>query len=105
MNMFLCILFIGRVGLESIVFFELLKLFYSIMEGVLFMFIFGWGKNCVVFKVKKVVYEVEVYSYEKVVLIVFKEMCNLIVNFNKIKEVYDFCVKLECLVKSYVDLV
>ena len=44
------------------------------------------------------------HSYEKSVLTAFKETRNAIVNFNKIKEVYDLRVKLERSAKSYVDL-
>lgn len=55
-------------------------------------------------KLRKFAYEAEVHSYEKSVLTAFKETRNAIVNFNKIKEVYDLRVKLERSAKSYVDL-
>ena len=55
-------------------------------------------------KAKKAAYEAEVHSYEKTVLTAFKETHNAIVNFNKIKEVYDLRAKLERSSKSYVDL-
>ena len=55
-------------------------------------------------KPRKTAYEAEVHSYEKAVLTAFKETRNSIVNFNKIKEVYDLRAKLERSAKSYVDL-
>ena len=74
------------------------------MEGALLTPIFGWGKNRAELKAKKAAYEAEVHSYEKTVLTAFKETHNAIVNFNKIKEVYDLRAKLERSSKSYVDL-
>ena len=103
-NMFPRISLTGRVGSESTALSELLKSPYSIMEGALLTPIFGWGKNRAALKAKKAAYEAEVHSYEKSVLTAFKETRNAIVNFNKIKEVYDLRAKLERSAKSYVDL-
>ena len=91
-------------GAESVVLSDLLKSPYGIMEGALLTPIFGWGKNRAALKAKKAAYEAEVHSYEKTVLTAFKETHNAIVNFNKIKEVYDLRAKLERSSKSYVDL-
>ena len=66
--------------------------------------IFGWGKNRAALKAKKAAYEAEVHSYEKAVLEAFKETRNAIVNFNKIKEVYELRANLERSAKSYMDL-
>ena len=55
-------------------------------------------------KAKKAAYEQEVYRYEKSVLSAFKEVKNAIVDFNKIKEVYDAKLRLERAAKSYVEL-
>ena len=55
-------------------------------------------------KAKKAAYEAEVHSYEKAVLEAFKETRNAIVNFNKIKEVYELRANLERSAKSYMDL-
>ena len=55
-------------------------------------------------KAKKAAYEAEVHSYEKSVLEAFKETRNAIVNFNKIKEVYELRANLERSAKSYMDL-
>lgn len=103
-NMFPRISLTGGVGSESTALSELLKSPYSIMEGALLTPIFGWGKNRAALKAKKAAYEAEVHNYEKSVLTAFKETRNAIVNFNKIKEVYDLRAKLERSAKSYVDL-
>ena len=83
---------------------ELLKSPYAVMEGALLTPIFGWGKNRAALKAKKAAYEAEVHSYEKAVLEAFKETRNAIVNFNKIKEVYELRANLERSAKSYMDL-
>ena len=64
----------------------------------------GWGKNRAALKAKKAAYEAEVHNYEKSVLQAFKETRNAIVNFNKIKEVYELRANLERSAKSYMDL-
>ena len=74
------------------------------MEGALLTPIFGWGKNRAALKAKKAAYEAEVHNYEKSVLQAFKETRNAIVNFNKIKEVYELRANLERSAKSYMDL-
>ena len=103
-NMFPRISLTGGAGAESVVLSDLLKSPYGIMEGALLTPIFGWGKNRAALKAKKAAYEAEVHSYEKTVLTAFKETHNAIVNFTKIKEVYDLRAKLERSSKSYVDL-
>ena len=51
---------------------------------------------------QKASFEAEVHSYEKTVLNAFKEAKNAIVDFNKIKEVYQLRAKLERSAKGYV---
>lgn len=94
----------GGFGSESTSLSELLKSPYAVMEGALLTPIFGWGKNRAALKAKKAAYEAEVHSYEKAVLEAFKETRNAIVNFNKIKEVYELRANLERSAKSYMDL-
>ena len=53
---------------------------------------------------RRLLFEAEVHSYEKTVLNAFKEAKNAIVDFNKIKEVYQLRAKLERSAKGYVDL-
>ena len=66
--------------------------------------LFGWGKNRAALNAQKASFEAEVHSYEKTVLNAFKEAKNAIVDFNKIKEVYQLRAKLERSAKGYVDL-
>jgi len=47
------------------------------------------GKYRATLKAKKAAYEQECYSYEKSVLTAFKEARNAIVDFNKIKDIYE----------------
>ena len=103
-NMFPRLALTGGFGTESTSLSELLKSPYAVMEGALLTPIFGWGKNRAALKAKKAAYEAEVHSYEKAVLEAFKETRNAIVNFNKIKEVYELRANLERSAKSYMDL-
>ena len=103
-NMFPRLALTGGFGGESTSLSELLKSPYAVMEGALLTPIFGWGKNRAALKAKKAAYEAEVHSYEKAVLEAFKETRNAIVNFNKIKEVYELRANLERSAKSYMDL-
>ena len=103
-NMFPRLALTGGFGSESTSLSELLKSPYAVMEGALLTPIFGWGKNRAALKAKKAAYEAEVHSYEKAVLEAFKETRNAIVNFNKIKEVYELRANLERSAKSYMDL-
>ena len=103
-NMFPRLALTGGFGSESTSLSELLKSPYAVMEGALLTPIFGWGKNRAALKAKKAAYEAEVHNYEKSVLQAFKETRNAIVNFNKIKEVYELRANLERSAKSYMDL-
>ena len=103
-NMFPRLALTGGFGTESTSLSELLKSPYAVMEGALLTPIFGWGKNRAALKAKKAAFEGEVHNYEKSVLTAFKETRNAIVNFNKIKEVYELRANLERSAKSYMDL-
>ena len=103
-NMFPRLALTGGFGSESTSLSELLKSPYAVMEGALLTPIFGWGKNRAALKAKKAAFEGEVHNYEKSVLTAFKETRNAIVNFNKIKEVYELRANLERSAKSYMDL-
>lgn len=103
-NMFPRLALTGGFGAESTSLSSLLQSPYAVMEGALLTPIFGWGKNRAAWKARKAVYEADVHNYEKVVLTAFKETRNAIVNFNKIKKVYDLRAHLERSAKSYMDL-
>ena len=94
----------GSLGAESDVLSNLFKSPYSIMDAAIVSPLFGWGKNRAALKAKKAAYEAEIYSYEKTVLSVFKEAHNAIVNFNKMKEIYDDQSRFEKAAKKYMDL-
>ena len=94
----------GKYGLESTDLSDFLKSPYGLLNGTLLTPIFAMGKNRAMLKAKKAAYEQEVYRYEKSVLSAFKEVKNAIVDFNKIKEVYDAKLRLERAAKSYVEL-
>lgn len=103
-NMFPRISLTGNYGLESIDLSSFLKSPYGLINGALLTPIFAAGKNRAMLKAEKAVYEQECYRYEKSVLNAFKETKNAIVDFNKMKEVYDSRLKLERAAKSYVEL-
>lgn len=103
-NMFPRLSLTGRFGVESDVFSNLMKSPYSIMNGVLLSPIFGWGKHRAAHKASKAAYEAELHSYEKTVLTAFKEVHNAIVNFNKMKDIYESRERFERSAKKYMDL-
>ena len=103
-NMFPRISLTGQFGLESDVLSNFLQSPYSLLNGAVLTPLFNWGKNRAALKAQKASFEAEVHSYEKSVLNAFKEAKNAIVDFNKIKEVYQLRLKLERSAKTYVDL-
>ena len=103
-NMFPRLALTGQFGLESDVLSNFLESPYSLLNGAVLTPLFGWGKNRAALKAQKASFEAEVHSYEKTVLNAFKEAKNAIVDFNKIKEVYQLRAKLERSAKGYVDL-
>lgn len=94
----------GQFGLESDVLSNFLQSPYSLLNGAVLTPLFNWGKNRAALKAQKASFEAEVHSYEKAVLNAFKEAKNAIVDFNKIKEVYQLRLKLERSAKTYVEL-
>lgn len=90
-NMFPRLALTGQFGLESDVLSNFLESPYSLLNGAVLAPLFGWGKNRAALNAQKASFEAEVHSYEKTVLNAFKEAKNAIVDFNKIKEVYQ-CV-------------
>lgn len=94
-NMFPRLALTGQFGLESDVLSNFLESPYSLLNGAILAPLFGWGKNRAALKAQKASFEAEIHSYEKTVLNAFKEAKNAIVDFNKIKEVYQLRAKLE----------
>lgn len=103
-NLFPRITLTGQYGLESNELSDFIKSPYGLIGGSLLSPIFMMGKNRANWHAKQAAYEQTRLQYEKTVLTVFKEARNAIVDFNKIKEVYDARLKWEQSAKSYVDL-
>lgn len=103
-NMFPRLTLTAHYGLESSEFSDFLKSPYHFLSGTLLTPLFAMGKNKAILKAKKAAYEQECYSYERSVLTAFKDTRNAIVDFNKIKEIYDSRLKLERAAKANVDL-
>lgn len=103
-NMFPRITLTGQYGLESDALSNFLKSPYGLISGGLLTPIFMMEKNKAAWEAKKAAYEQECYQYEKSVLNVFIETRNAIVDFNKMKEIYESRLKLERASKSNIDL-
>lgn len=103
-DMFPRIRLIGGGGIETLDFAKILKSPHEIIAINLLGPIFNWGRYRSTWKAEKEAYEAEVHSYEKTVLNAFKETHNAIVNYNKIREVYEVRHNLERSARSYLDL-
>ena len=103
-KMFPSISLTANLGAESEELGDLLKSPYHLISGTLLQPLFAMGKNRAALKAKKAAYEEAIYSYEKTVLNAFKEAYNAIVEFNKIKEIYETRLRLEQASKSTLEL-
>ena len=103
-KMFPSISLTAHLGAESEELGDLLKSPYHLISGTLLQPLFAMGKNRAALKAKKAAYEEATYSYEKTVLNAFKEAYNAIVEFNKIKEIYETRLRLEQASKSTLEL-
>ena len=88
-NMFPRLALTATLGAESETLRDLLKSPYSYLAGNLLSPLFAMGKNRAALKAKRAAYEGAVAEYEKTVLTAFKETHNAIINFNKIKDIYE----------------
>ena len=103
-NMFPRLSLTAHYGLESTEFSDFLKSPYHFLSGSLLTPLFAMGKNRAMLKAKKAAYEAEVYAYEKSVLTAFKDARNAIVDFGKIKEIYESRLQLEQAARTNVEL-
>ena len=87
-NLFPKLTLTAQYGLESDAFKDFLRSPYNFVSGTLLQPLFAMGKNRAALKAKKAAYEQAAYQYEKSVLSAFKDAQNAIVEFNKIKEIY-----------------
>ena len=88
-NMFPRLALTATLGAESETLRDLLKSPYSYLAGNLLSPLFAMGKNRAALKAKRAAYEGAVAEYEKTVLTAFKETHDAIINFNKIKDIYE----------------
>ena len=103
-NMFPRLSLTAQYGLESEEFSNFFKSPIHFISGNLLTPLFAMGKNRAMLKAKKAAYEQECYSYEKSVLTAFKEARNAIVDFNKIKDIYESRLQLEHSSKATMEL-
>ena len=103
-NMFPKLSLTAQYGLESGEMSDLLKSPIHYLSANLLGPIFAMGKNRAIVKAKKAAYEQECYNYEKSVLTAFKDARNAIVDFNKIKEIYESRLQLERSSKTNMEL-
>lgn len=103
-NLFPTISLTATFGGESEELKDLLKSPHHLLAINILQPIFAMGKNRTMLKAKKAACEQAAYAYEKAVLNAFKDAYNAIVEFNKIKEVYETRLRLEQASKSALDL-
>lgn len=88
-NMFPRIALTSNVGFESDVFASLLSSPMFFISSNLMSPVFNMGKNKAKYKAQLAVYEQECHNYEKVVLSAFYDVRNALVEFDKIKQIYE----------------
>lgn len=103
-NMFPRITLTAVYGSETSTLKTLLNSPYQMFTATLLSPIFGAGQNIANHKAKKAALKGAVAEYEKAVLNAFKDTHNAIVNFNKIKEIYDLREKYQAAAKSTMEL-
>ena len=103
-NMFPRLSLTAQYGVESEELSDFFKSPIHYISGNLLAPLFAMGKYKATLKAKKAVYEQECHSYEKSVLTAFKEARNAIVDFNKIKEIYESRLQLERSSKATMEL-
>lgn len=103
-NMFPKIALTATYGTETSIFNTILKSPYELISANLLTPLFGAGQNIANHKAKKAALKGAVAEYEKAVLNAFKDTHNAIVNFNKIKEIYDLREKYQNSAKSTMEL-
>ena len=103
-NMFPTIKLTGNLGFENSELTDLLKSPAWLISGAITGPIFNMGRNRATHKAAQAIYEQEVYSYEKKILDVFREVNNAISTFVKTKEMYKSAEALYQSAKSYHEL-
>ena len=88
-NMFPKIALTSSIGVETDKFTTLLSSPMFFVGANLLSPVFNMGKNKARYKAQLAVYEQECYNYEKVVMNAFYDVMNALVEFEKIKQIYD----------------
>ncbi|MBO5854075.1 MAG: efflux transporter outer membrane subunit [Bacteroidales bacterium] len=88
-NMFPRIALTSNVGFETDVFATLLSSPMFFISSNLMSPVFNMGKNKAKYKAQLAAYEQECYNYEKVVISAFYDVMNALIEFDKIKQVYE----------------
>ena len=103
-NMFPKIVLTSNLGFETDKFATLLSSPMFFISSNLLSPVFSFGKNKAKYKAQLAVYEQECYNYEKVVLSAFYDVMNALVEFDKMKEIYETRLLLEQSAKVTMDL-
>ena len=103
-NMFPRISLTSNLGFETDKFATLLSSPMFFISSNLLTPVFSFGKNKAKYKAQLAVYEQECYNYEKVVLSAFYDVMNALVEFDKMKEIYETRLLLEQSAKVTMDL-
>lgn len=103
-NMFPRLALTSDLGLETDEFATILSSPMFFISANLLSPIFNMGKNRAKHKAQIAVYEQECYKYEKTVMSAFYDALNALVEFDKIKEIYESRMSLEQSAKVTMDL-
>lgn len=103
-NMFPRVALTSNLGFETDQFATLLSSPMFFISSNLLAPVFSFGKNKAKYKAQLAVYEQECYNYEKVVLSAFYDVMNALVEFDKMKEIYETRLLLEQSAKVTMDL-
>ena len=103
-NMFPRVALTSNLGFETDQFATLLSSPMFCISSNLLSPVFSFGKNKAKYKAQLAVYEQECYNYEKVVLSAFYDVMNALVEFDKMKEIYETRLLLEQSAKVTMDL-
>ena len=103
-NMFPKIALTSDLGFETDEFATILSSPMFFISSNLLSPIFNMGKNKAKYKAQQAVYEQECYKYEEVVMSAFYDVINAMVEFEKIKEIYETRMLLEESAKATMEL-
>lgn len=103
-NMFPRIALTSDVGFETDYFNSIISSPMFFVGANLMSPLFKMGQNRAKYKAQQAVYEQECYNYEKVVLSAFYDVANALIEFEKIKEIYNTRLSVEQSAKVTMEL-